>query len=185
MSQYRRSTRRVYEGRFFQVDLDLVGLPNGRTTELEMIRHPGASAVVPILDDGRIRMIRQFRYAAEGFILEVPAGKLDRGESPAQCAAREVREEAGVIAGTLVPLGFIFTTPGFTDEKIHLFAATGLTPAPQELDDDEVIETVDMTLEQALALAANGGIRDGKTLCALWRTEQEVRAGRLKLGSGT
>jgi ADP-ribose pyrophosphatase len=124
-------------------------------------------------------LIRQYRYAADGYILEVPAGKLDPGESPESCAAREVIEEAGVRAGTLHPLGWIFTTPGFTDEKIHLFAATGLSAAPQDLDDDEVIEIVRMPLAEALRLASTGGIRDGKSLCCLYRARQELDSGRL------
>ncbi len=181
MTDYRLATKRVYEGRVLKVDLDLVSLPNGKQTNLEMIRHPGASAVVPLFPDGRVRLIRQFRYAAEAFILEVPAGKLDPGETPARCAAREVEEEAGVRAGRLHSLGFIFTTPGFTDERIHLFAATGLTPVERHLDDDEVIDTVDMTLSEALRLARTGGIQDSKSLCALWRTEQELAAGAITL----
>jgi ADP-ribose pyrophosphatase len=170
----------VYRGKILQVSRDKVELPGGATADLEIIRHPGASAVVPLHPDGSITLIRQYRYAADGFILEVPAGKLDPGESPEICAMREIVEEAGVRAARLHPLGWIFTTPGFTDEKIHLFAATGLTPATQALDEDEVIEVVQMPLVEALRLAAKGGIRDGKSLCAIYRTAQEIEAGRLK-----
>jgi ADP-ribose diphosphatase len=175
----RISTKPVYRGKILHVDYDVVELPGGKRAELEIIRHPGASAVVPLHLDGTISLIRQYRYAADGFILEVPAGKLDPGESPESCALREIVEEAGVRAAKLHPLGWIFTTPGFTDEKIHLFAATELAPATQSLDEDEVIEVVRMPLAEALRLAGIGGIRDAKSLCALYRTRQELEAGRL------
>jgi ADP-ribose diphosphatase len=177
----RRSSKLAYHGKFFDIVRDEVELPGGKTADLEVLRHPGASAVVPLHPDRTVTLIRQYRYAADSYILEVPAGKLDPGESPESCAAREVIEEAGVRAGRLHPLGWIFTTPGFTDEKIHLFAATDLTPAAQSLDDDEVIEVVRMPLAEALRLAAIGGIRDGKSLCCLYRLQQEVETGRLSL----
>jgi ADP-ribose pyrophosphatase len=175
----RLSSESVYRGKILDVSLDKVELPGGMVVDLEMIRHPGAAAVVPLHPDRAVTLIRQYRYAAGGFILEVPAGKLDRGESPESCALREVVEEAGVRASRLHPLGWIFTTPGFTDEKIHLFAATGLDPAPQALEADEIIEVVRMPLSEALRLAAAGEIRDSKTLCALYRTQQELDAGRI------
>jgi ADP-ribose pyrophosphatase len=177
----RRSTKLVYHGKFFDIVRDEVELPGGKTADLEVLRHPGASAVVPLHPDKTVTLIRQYRYAADGYILEVPAGKLDAGESPESCAHREVVEEAGVRAGSLHALGWMFTTPGFTDEKIHLFAATDLATAPQALDDDEVIDVVRMRLADALALCANGGIRDGKSLCCLFRTAQELEAGRLRV----
>ena len=175
----RISSKPVYRGKIINVDYDVVELPGGKRAELELIRHPGASAVVPLHPDRSVTLIRQYRYAADGYILEVPAGKLDPGESPESCALREIVEEAGVRASKLHPLGWIFTTPGFTDEKIHLFAATDLTPAAQSLDDDEVIDVVKMPLSEALRLAATGGIPDAKSLCALYRLAQELEAGRL------
>jgi ADP-ribose pyrophosphatase len=176
----RLSRRTVWEGRILQVNVDRVQLPNGTQTELEFIHHPGASAVLPLHADGTITLVRQYRYAAGGFILEAPAGKLDPGESPEQCARREVQEEAGLLPGLLTPLGMILTTPGFTDERIHLFAATSLTPVPQALESDEILELKRMPLADALALVASGGITDGKTLCALMRLEQELKSGRLR-----
>ena len=125
-------------------------LPNGRTTTLDLIRHPGAAAVVPFLDDDHVLLIRQFRHAAGGTILEVPAGKLEPGEEPIVCAGRELAEETGKRAGRIEPLGSILTTPGFTDEQIHLFAAFDLEDVPQALDDDEIIEQAPMPLEPAL-----------------------------------
>jgi ADP-ribose pyrophosphatase len=177
-TELRRRTQ-AYAGRFFHLDLDEVSLPNGAEAALEVLRHPGAAAVLPLTDRGTAILIRQVRHAAGGRIYEVPAGKLDGGESPASCARREIVEEAGVEAGCLHPLGSIWTTPGFTDEVIHLFAATGLRAARQELEPDEVIETEEMPWSTVLRMLASGEIRDGKTVCALFRADQEIRADRL------
>jgi ADP-ribose pyrophosphatase len=157
----------VYRGKIVNLDLETVRLPNGATVELEIIRHPGASAVVPVRDDGRLILIRQYRHAAGGFIYEIPAGKLNPGEDPRDCARRELEEEIGYRASALEPLLSIFTTPGFTDERIHLFVARGLAPGTQALDADEILELVDVSLEGALAWIADGTIRDGKTIIAL------------------
>jgi ADP-ribose pyrophosphatase len=181
MSEPHRLSRHLaYSGKILKVNLDRVALPNGREVELEFIEHPGAAAVVPLHADGTVTLIRQFRYATGGYILEVPAGKLDPGETPEQCAQREVEEEAGVRAGALHPLGFIWTTPGFTNERIWLFAATQLTDGAQDLQVDEVLDVVRMPLAEALALIERGELPDGKSLAALVRTEQELRAGRLR-----
>ena len=180
----RLSRRTVHDGRILKVHVDSVRLPNGQQVELEFIHHPGAAAVLPLHADGSITLVRQYRYAAGGYILEAPAGKLDPGETPEQCAQREVQEEAGLLPGLLTPLGFIFTTPGFTDERIFLFAATALTPVPQALEADELIELQRLPLAEALELVARGEITDGKTLCALMRLDQELRAGRLRATTG-
>ena len=129
------STQRLYSGRVVNLDLDTVEFPDGSTGTLEILRHSGASAVVPFLDDvgsrdPRVLLIRQFRHAADRFIWEVPAGRLDPGETPERCAERELEEETGRRAGRLERLTTIFTTPGFTDEKIHLFVAHDLADGP-------------------------------------------------------
>jgi ADP-ribose pyrophosphatase len=124
-----------------------------------------------------VLLIRQFRHAAGGAILEVPAGKLDAGEPPAECAARELEEEAGRRAGRLVDLGWIWTTPGFTDERIHLFAAFELEPVPQRPEQDEVIEVVPTSLERALELVWSGELNDAKSAMALLRAARHL--GRL------
>jgi ADP-ribose pyrophosphatase len=144
-----------------------VKLPNGRTVELDIVRHPGASAVVPFVSVDEVLLIRQFRHAAGGSILEVPAGKLDPGDTPELCAARELEEEAGRRAGRLEKLGSIFTTPGFTDEVIHLFAAFDLAPVPMRHEHDEVIELVPLRLSSALDLVWRGELRDAKSALAL------------------
>jgi ADP-ribose pyrophosphatase len=159
-------TRVVHRGRSIVVQVERAELPGGRSVELDIVRHPGAAAVVPFEGDDVVLMIRQYRHAAGGTIWEVPAGKLD-GEAPEVCAARELEEEVGRRAGRIVPLASILTTPGFTDEVIHLFAAFDLAPVPQRLEHDEVIEVVPMPLEQALGLIWSGELRDAKSSLAL------------------
>jgi len=161
-----------------RVSSERVALPNGRTFLLDVVRHPGAAAVVPFLSDEEVLLIRQYRHAAGGMILEVPAGKLDGGEPPDVCARRELQEEAGQRAGRLEALGWIWTTPGFTDEKIYLFAAFDLVPTPQLLDDDEVIELVPTPLSSALELVWRGEINDAKSAVALIHAARRV--GRLR-----
>jgi ADP-ribose pyrophosphatase len=167
MTFKRLSTQRVYSGRLLKIDRDEVLLPNGRTTDLEMVRHPGASAIVPFVSAEDILLVRQFRYAAGGFILEVPAGTLQPGEVPEACARREVEEESGHRAGRLILLASIRTTPGFTDEIIHLYAGFDLTPVAQRLDHDEVLTVERLPMARALDLIRDGGIVDAKSICAL------------------
>lgn len=167
----------AYEGRSISVWVEQAELPNGRLVPLDIVRHPGASAVVPFENDRDVLLIRQFRHAAGGTIWEVPAGKLD-GDAPALCAARELEEEAGRRAGRIVPLTTIWTTPGFTDERIHLFAAFDLEEIPHRREEDEVIEVVRMSLEDALALVWSGEVADAKSALALLHAARHL--GRLR-----
>jgi ADP-ribose pyrophosphatase len=160
-------SRRIFKGRVVTLDIDTVTLPNGATIELEMIHHPGAAAVVPMKEDGTVILIRQYRHAAGGYIYEIPAGKLHPGEDPKVCAARELQEEIGYRADSLELLTSVLTTPGFTDEVIHIYMGTGLTKGKQDLDHDEVIEIVELPLEKALAQIIDGTIRDAKTIVGL------------------
>ena len=162
-----KKVKEIYRGRVINLNVDTVTLPNGATVELEVIRHQGAAAVVPLKDDGSVVLIRQYRHAAGGYIYEIPAGKLDPGEDPRQCAARELEEEIGCRASSFTRLLSFFTTPGFTDEVIHVFLATGLSPGTQHLDHDEVLEVVEMPLAEAIAQIQDGTIRDGKTIVGL------------------
>lgn len=166
--------RRVYEGRVLDVHVDRIRLPNGAEGELEVIRHVGAAAVVPVHRPGEwegtgfgVILLRQYRYAADGMMWEVPAGKLDRGETPAQCARRELEEEAGVRAAEIRPLTRIFTTPGFTDEVIHLFLALGLQETESAHEGLEYIQRRDVPLARAVEMVGSGEIVDAKTICAL------------------
>jgi len=164
----------IYKGKIVDLSLDRVRLPGGRTCELELIRHPGAAAVVPVDADGSVLLVRQYRYAADGWLLEVPAGKLDGAERPEACALREVEEETGHRVNELAPLGWIFTTPGFTDEKIWLYLATGLAPTRQDLQEDEVLTVERMPLGRAVRMAETGEIRDAKSICALLRAARSL-----------
>jgi ADP-ribose pyrophosphatase len=159
--------RKVQRGAQFELVTEAIELPNGRTVDLDLVRHPGAAAVVPFLDENRILMIRQYRFATGGEILEIPAGKLDPGETPETCAARELLEETGYRAGRLEKLGAIWTSPGFTNEVIHLYSAFDLEVAEQQLEPDEIIELVPMTLTQALETVRRSAIFDAKSATAL------------------
>ena len=168
-------SRRVYSGRVISLDVDTVDFPNGTVGELEMVRHPGASAVVPFLDapdsaDPRVLLIRQYRYASDGYLYEIPAGRLDPGELPSDCALRELREETGYSAAEVIPLTTFFTTPGFTDERIHLFAATGLEPGESALESDEIVELHPTPLTKAVEMVKSGQIIDGKSMLGILLT---------------
>lgn len=168
MSSAKLSSRRIYTGRVLNLDVDQVRFPDGSTGELEMIRHPGASAILPFLSDPRgedpqILLIKQYRYAAEDFLYEIPAGRIDPGEDPLTCARRELMEETGCTASSLEHLYTFYTTPGFIDEKIHAFMATGLEQGEAGREADEFMTVETMTLSRALELIHKGEIRDAKT----------------------
>lgn len=159
----------VYKGRIIQVSCEVVQLPNGNTVALDIVHHPGAAAVVPVLDDGRFVLIRQYRHAAGGYLHEIPAGKLDRsGEDPLACAKRELEEETGYRAQRWEKLVSIRTTPGFSDEIIHLFLARGLVPGDSSHERDEVIETVIVARSELERLLDAGDIVDAKTLVGIF-----------------
>jgi ADP-ribose pyrophosphatase len=166
------STRRVYSGRIINLDVDTVRFPNGSTGELEMVRHSGAAAVVPFLSDPdggdpQILLLKQYRYAAEDFLYEIPAGRLDPGEKPIDCARRELKEETGCEAQRIEHLLTFYTTPGFTDERIHAFMAVGLARGESRHETDEFITVETMTLSAALGLIEKGEINDAKTALAI------------------
>lgn len=166
------STRRIHTGRVLNLDIDTVRFPDGSTGELEMIRHPGAAAVVPVLSDPAgpdpsILMIRQFRHATDGDLWEIPAGRLEPGEEPLACARRELLEEAGVTAAVIEPLTAIWTTPGFTDELIHLFWARDLKTGEAAREADEFIEVVPRPLSEVLRDIRRGDLRDAKTVISI------------------
>ncbi len=166
------ATRRIYTGRIISLDIDTVQFPNGNVGELEMIRHPGASAVLPFLDpvdapDPRVLLIRQYRHATGDYLWEIPAGRRDGGEAPEETARRELREETGYLAEHWQRLTSTWTTPGFTDESIHLFLATGLTPGESALEADEVLAVHELQWSVVLEMVQNGTIGDTKSLNAI------------------
>jgi ADP-ribose pyrophosphatase len=176
----RLESRPVYRGRIVKLSVDTVRFPDGSTGELEMIRHPGAAAVVPVVGsldepDPEILLLRQYRYAAGGVLYEVPAGlPLDGDEAWEDCARRELEEETGHRAGGLRPLTRIFTTPGFTDEVIHLFVAWGLEAGERRLDDDEFVEVVRVPFSRAVELVRRGELVDGKSVAAILYVDRFV-----------
>jgi len=162
------NSRRIHTGKIIKLDTDTVRFPDGSVGEMDMVRHPGASAIVPFLTDPKrndpeLLLIKQYRYAAEQYLYEIPAGRLDPGEDPAHCAARELREETGCRAGRIEFLLTMFTTPGFTDERIHLFIATGLERGATAHEADEFLTVETVTLSRALQLIQKGEIKDAKT----------------------
>jgi ADP-ribose pyrophosphatase len=165
-------SRRIYTGRVINLDMDRVRFPDGSSGELEIVRHPGASAVLPFLGnpagtDPEMLLIRQYRYAAECYLYEIPAGRLNAGESPETCARRELIEETGCSAEQVLFLTSMYTTPGFTDERIHLFVASGLSRGEAQREADEFIEVVTMPMSRALKMVERGEIQDAKTALGL------------------
>jgi ADP-ribose pyrophosphatase len=171
-------TRRdvLWRGSVGEFGIDRVRLPGGRVAELALLRHPGAAAVVPFVDAHSVLLLRQYRWAAGGEIWEVPAGKLDGGEPPEVCARRELEEETGYRAGRLEPTGEILTTPGFTDERIFLFAAFELVPGQLAHGPHELIAVHRVPLTRALAMIDSGELRDAKSVAALYRAARRVGA---------
>lgn len=185
MSEPGRVARReVHAGRILRLSIDEVRFPDGSIGELEFIRHAGASAVLPVIGsvadtDPEVVLVRQYRYAAGGYIYEVPAGMPDReGEPWEVCAARELEEETGMRAGRLAPLTEILTTPGFTDERIRLFVATEIEVGEVDRDEDEFIEVVRMPFSEAMRMVRDGEIIDCKSVATI------LYAGAFVIGRG-
>lgn len=164
------SNEEVFSGRLLKVQRDHVTLPNGNDTTREYIHHPGAVAIVPVLEDGRVVLVKQCRYPLRTLLWEIPAGKLDHGEAedPDECARRELSEETGYEAEQWQRLVSIATTPGFSDEIIHLYKASGLKQYAQHTDEDEFIGVQAFAPEQLKNMIAAGELYDAKTLCALY-----------------
>jgi ADP-ribose pyrophosphatase len=160
-------TKNIFKGRIVNLNLETVTLPNGATVELEIIHHPGAAAVVPMKDDRTVVLIRQYRHAVGGYIYEIPAGKLHPGEDPRECAQRELEEEIGYKTGRLDHVTSAYTTPGFTDEVIHIYKATQLQRGVQNLGHDEVLEIAEFPLEKTITMIRDGVITDAKTIVGL------------------
>jgi len=165
----------LYNGKLFDVVLEKVTLPNGVIKDREIVRHPGAAAMVPLLDGGKVILVRQYRHAVGKFLLEIPAGTLEPDEGPMECARRELVEETGYEAENLAKLAEILPAPGYTDEHIHIFLATRLRLAEQKLEDDEVLQVQPTPLDTALDMIRQGEIQDGKTIAGLLLTSMRSR----------
>lgn len=166
-------TREIYKGRLIRLNKETVSLPNGNDVELDIVHHPGGAVVVALDDHDRVCMLRQFRHAAGGVIWELPAGCIDpQDAAPLATARRELEEEAGLVAGEWRELGSIFTTPGFCDEVLYLFLARGLRHTDTDHEDDELIEVRWLPFTEALDMAMDDDIRDGKTVAALFKARK-------------
>lgn len=160
-------TKLVFTGKFLRVRYDQVLLPDGKKATREVVEHPGAVAIVPLLPDFRVVFVKQYRYAVNDLLLEIPAGKLECGEEPTNCALRELKEETGFSAANIKKIAGFYTTPGFSNEFLHLFLANDLFFTEQHLDEDEFISIESYCPEQIQQLVKNGRICDAKTLLGL------------------
>ena len=170
MTQEIKEVKKIYRGRVIDLNVEKVTLPNDVEVELEVIRHPGGAGVVPLFEDHSIVLIRQHRHCAGGEIWEIPAGRIDEGENPLDCAVRELGEEVGYKCSHIEKLTAVYSAPGFCTEKIHIFLATGLTPCEKNQEEDEIIEVVKMPLDEAVEKVRSGEIDDAKTVVAILLT---------------
>lgn len=161
-------SEKVYTGRVFDVSLDEIRLPNGKLSELDIIQHPGAVTLVPVDAQGQLWMVRQYRHAARGELLELPAGSLEEDEAASDCARREAREEIGMAADRLELIGEFYLAPGYSTEYMYVYLATGLRPDPLQADEDEFLTVEPLAVAEVYQLAAEGAIKDCKTLAALF-----------------
>lgn len=166
----------IYQGKVIEVGVETVELPDGSPVDLEMVRHPGGAAAVALDEQERVCLLRQFRHAARGWIWELPAGRLDPGETPLSTARRELAEEAGLQADDWIDLGSMYSSPGIFDEVIHLWLGRSLTEMPHAHEHGEAIEIHWMPLSQALDWCDDGTITDGKTLVGLYRAGAYLRS---------
>ncbi|MCU0479976.1 MAG: NUDIX hydrolase [Anaerolineae bacterium] len=164
----------IYHGRVVKLDLVTVTLPDGQSSQREIITHPGAVAIVALDEAQNVLMVRQFRLAAGRVMLEIPAGTLEPNEAPLICAERELQEETGYKPRQLEPIGGIFVAPGYTTEYIHLFRASDLVESRLEMDSDEFIEVVKIPFQQALDMVDNGEIQDAKSIAGLLRVARQL-----------
>ena len=162
-------SKEIFAGRVIRVTYDTVRLENGNTSTREVVHHHGGACILPVDEAGNVYLVRQFRYAIGEEIWELPAGKLEAGEDPFEAAKRELGEECGLTADHFTDLGVGYPTVGYDSERIYIWAATGLHPAAQHLDEDEFLDVVKMPLEKALALVLDGTIRDSKTQVGLMK----------------
>lgn len=174
LTEKKVSSETIYKGRIINLRVDDVELPNGKTAKREVVEYAGAVAVVPLNEKNEILMVRQYRYPVDKVLLEVPAGKIEKGEDPKACALRELEEETGCQAGELKLLFSFYSTPGFTTEKMYVFLARGLTYRGEHPDEDEFIETSPVPLEKALEMVDRGEISDAKSIIGVLAAKREV-----------
>jgi ADP-ribose pyrophosphatase len=170
-----KSSKKVFDGKLLHVFYDEANLPDGSVSSREWIKHPGACAIVPIFENGDVMLIDQFRYPPKKLFLEVPAGKIDKGEHPDETAKRELLEETGISAKNLIRIGHFFPAIGYADEIIHIYVAQSLSVDTEKTDDDEFVQQRRIPFQEALAMVHSGEIDDGKTICCLLRAEEFLK----------
>lgn len=163
------SVREVHRARLFSFTVEEARLPNGNTAEYGIIRHPGSTGIVPIAEDGTVLMMRQYRHAVAEYLLEIPAGTIENGESPLDCAMRELEEETGYTAREFTEIAQVYIVPAYSDEKIYVYLARGLKPATQHLDADEILEIVKYPFEEVLRLIRENVIVDALTVLSIYQ----------------
>lgn len=172
LEEKKLSSEEIFDGVAIHLFRDEILLPNGNMGVREVVRHPGAVCVLPLTDEGEIVFVNQFRYALNKVTLEVPAGKLEKGEDPQEAALRELSEETGITAGKIVPMGALYTTPALMDEIIYMYIATELSQGEQHLDEDEFVNAVKIPLSKAVEMVMNGEIRDSKTQVMILKADK-------------
>ena len=165
------TSKQIFDGKVVKLFVDTVELPDGKEAIREIVRHPGAVCVIPVTPEGDVIMVKQYRYAFEQIMLEIPAGKLEPGEDPLEAVKRELEEESGVVAGNIEYMGEIFTTVAIFDEKIHAYLATDLVYKNAHPDEDEFLETERMPFDALLALCMSGEVQDAKTVAAVLKVK--------------
>lgn len=165
-------SRRVFDGVLLRLDVDQVSLPDGETAVREVVRHPGGVCVLPLHDDGTVSVVRQFRYPYKEIVTELPAGKLEPGEDPFAAIQRELSEETGFTAGEWHDMGLFYPTPGYTDERLHLYFARKLRPGAAHPDQDEFLECERLSLDQLLDQVMDGTLKDGKTIALVLKVRR-------------
>ena len=172
LEEKKLSSEEIFDGVAIHLFKDEILLPNGNKGVREVIRHPGAVCVLPFTEDGQVVFVNQFRYALNKVTLEVPAGKLEKGEDPMEAALRELSEETGLTANNIFPIGDLYTTPALIDEVIHMYIATDLVEGEQHLDEDEFVNTLRMPLSEAVEMVMNGEIKDSKTQTIILKADK-------------
>jgi ADP-ribose pyrophosphatase len=167
LSEKQIKSEKLFEGQILKLYFDQVRLPNGKTATREKISHPGAVGIVPVTDNGNVLLVKQYRYPVDDITIEIPAGKIDKKEKPEKCARRELAEEVGAIGGDLKLLSSFYTTPGFCDEILHLYIATGFKMSENNLDEDEFLDIVSVKLNEAVKWIIKGKIKDSKTIIGI------------------
>lgn len=173
------SEKTIYEGRIITVHVDKIELPNGKQSTREVVEHNGGVCVAALSDDGKLKFVRQYRYPYKRNLLELPAGKLEKGEDPLEAGIRELEEECGVVADKVIPMGQVYPTVAYCSEIIHLFLATGLKNTNQHLDDGEFLDVVEMSLDEAVKMVMDGEIADSKTVALVLKTARLKEEGKI------